>query len=266
MKRIALGAAVVGIGMSSIAAGVSAASASPPRAHLRGFVCQRAVDPLRRSISIDAVMRPLPGTRRMELAFDLLRRVRQNGPWGVVGGGGLPWQTAGGSPPLGQNPGDVWSVIDTDKRLLPPAVYRYRVTFRWIIRNRLTPETKVLLSPKCFEPELRPDLMVDSITVGSVPGKPNQDRYTALIRNRGATGTGAFQIEFALPSAAGMAPRFRTVSGLAAHSSVSESFIGPACTSSTAPTITVDPGGKIDDYDRANNSLTAACPSVTTGS
>jgi len=266
MKRVAVIASLAAAAAALSPAAGSAAQPIPPRAHLRGFVCQRAVDPLHRLISVDAVMRPLAGTRKMELAFDLLMRTKRTAPWTLVPGGGLPMQTAGGNPPLGQHPADVWSVIDTDKRLPAPADYRYRVTFRWVVRNHSAPETKTLYSPRCFEPELRPDLLVDSITVDSVPGKPNEARYTALIRNRGATAAGPFEIEFAPGPASGAPPRSRTVNGLAAHSFRSESFIGPACTTGAAPTVSVDPNGRIDDYDRANNSLTATCPATTPGS
>jgi CARDB len=266
MKRVAIIASLGAVASATLVANVAAAPASPPRAHLRGFVCHRDVDPLRRQISLDAVMRPVPGTRRMELGFDLLRRTKRNGPWSVVSGGGLPMQTAGGNPPLGQHAADVWSVIDTDKRLPAPAVYRYRVTFRWVLRNHGTAQTKTLYSPKCFQPELRPDLLVDSITVDAVPGKADQAHYTALIRNGGASAAGPFEIEFAPGSASGSPAKSRTVNGLAAGASRAESFVGPACTSASAPTITVDPTDRIDDYNRANNSLTATCPAPDSSS
>ena len=43
-------------------------------------------------------------------------------------------------------------------------------------------------------------------------------------------------------------------------------FVGPLCNAQSAPpTVTVDPNGLIDDFNRANNSLTATCPSADDG-
>ena len=42
-----------------------------------------------------------------------------------------------------------------------------------------------------------------------------------------------------------------------------EDIEAPACTPGSLLTMIVDPSGAIDDYDRANNTLTVSCPSPT---
>jgi hypothetical protein len=109
----------------------SARTSQPPRvAALRGFVCQQAVNPLNRVIGVSAVMRPVPGTVRMELRFQLLER--QPGQWlHVVHGGDLGRWRHPSPPTFGQNPGDTWIVNKPVANLDAPAIYRFRVTFRW---------------------------------------------------------------------------------------------------------------------------------------
>jgi hypothetical protein len=61
-------------GMVALVAGsgaVALATADPPRARLTSFVCQTALDPAERAISVTAVMRPLPRTGKMAMRFQL---------------------------------------------------------------------------------------------------------------------------------------------------------------------------------------------------
>ena len=81
--------------------------------------------------------------------------------------------------------------------------------------------THTLVTANCFEPELRPDLSVESIAVEPILGKPNLDSYAALLKNGGATAAGPFTVEFAVP---GRIPVDRTVRHLAAHSTQTETF------------------------------------------
>src|SRR5947209_6053947 len=91
-----------------LCAGASAAGNPPPRAQLRQFICQTGMDPASRAVSVTAVMRPLPGTRRMALRFQLLWSRRQAGPFRPVRGGDLGSWIAPANSTLGQQPGDVW--------------------------------------------------------------------------------------------------------------------------------------------------------------
>jgi hypothetical protein len=234
----------------------SAARAPAPRAHLRRFMCQRAVEPSQREMSIDAVMRPLTGTMKMAIRFELLSKTKAHRPSVVVSGRDLGNWLSPSNPTLGQRPADKWTVSHPVVGLAAPATYRMRVTFRWTGAHGRLLGTVVRI-----QPELRPDLIVQSITVQPIAGKPRLDQYVAVIRNAGATAAGQFEVLFA-PGGSNPGVKTRVVQRLAAHSFRNETFVGPACTATTAPTVTVDPLDQVADFNRSNNSLTATCPST----
>jgi hypothetical protein len=238
----------------------SGTAATTPRASLQQFVCQRALDPGQREVSVTAVMRPLKGTRRLELLFDLLSKTPPATTYSVVHGAGLgTWVTPTDPPTLGSRPGDVWKVYHPVADLPAPASYRLQVEFRWIGTHQRVIGGQVHVTKTCYQPELRPDLDAASFTAQATPGHPKRDTYTAEIANRGLTGAGPFQIQFTF----GTTVTDRTVKHLGAHEHRTFTFAGPVCDSSAAPSMTLDPDQQVDDYNRANNSLTAACPAPT---
>ncbi len=260
MKRvfiISLAVALLG------AAGAVAATASGAgsRAHLRHFVCQRALDPAARAVSVTAVMRPLTGTAKMALRFELLSRAAGASTMNPISGGDLNTWISPPNPTLGQRAGDVWILNKQVVNLMAPATYRFRVLFRWTgARNRVLASTEQT-SPRCYQPELRPDLAVGSMSVTSDPSKPTLSVYSATIRNTGASAAGPFAVRFS-PGDGGVV-KSHTVGGLAAHASVQVRFLGPPCSSNVTPTITADPNHQIDDPNQANNSRAVVCPAVT---
>jgi CARDB len=252
---VACGAlAAVGSGAAGALAGV------PPRAQLRSFVCQRALDPPARGIQVVAVMRPLPGTDRMQVKFQLLRTSNGHAAGSVAGGDLGKWRSPS-DPSLGREAGDVWNLRKQVVNLPAPDVYRFRVSFRWIGPRSHVLGSAERLSPNCDQPEMRPDLQVSSITVQPVSGSPATDTYTALIRNRGRTGAGPFEVQF---TDAGVVTT-RTIAWLGSHARRSEEFTGVACTAANAPTVIVDPAHIVDDYERANDAMTATCPGSAGG-
>ena len=52
-------------------------AADAPHAQLTSYVCQKALDPASRAISITAVMRPITGTEKMPMRFQLLKRTKR---------------------------------------------------------------------------------------------------------------------------------------------------------------------------------------------
>jgi CARDB len=248
----------VGVGLGAGAAGATAGT--PPRARLQKFVCQTALDPPARGIQVIAVMRPVAGTDRMQLKFQLRRKAHGSAAASVSGGDLGKWRSPTDAS-LGREPGDVWNLRKQVVNLPAPAVYRFLVSFRWLgARSRVLGVTE-RLSPSCDQPELRPDLQVSSIAVQPVQGSPGQDTYTAMIRNGGRTGAGPFQVQF---SDAGVITT-RTISRLGPGARRSEDFIGAACSAANAATVVVDPAHVVDDYDRANNSRTVTCPEPAGG-
>ncbi|MDQ2897102.1 MAG: hypothetical protein M3Y09_15895, partial [Actinomycetota bacterium] len=215
-----------------------------------------------RAIGATAVMRPVTGTRHMAIRFDLL----SPGPGGIVTeirGGDLGRFTAPPNPTLGQLPADVWRVHKLVVPLAAPAVYRLRVEFRWTGRSGHVLSTATRLGPTCRQRELRPDLVVRSITVTAVRNRPNRDLYSALIANTGDSAAGPFSVLFA--PADGSPASTRQVRSLAARSQRAVSFLGPLCTSTSAPTITADSALQVFDLNRNDNALAATCPATASG-
>src|SRR5947209_7230844 len=249
MKRLAIACMAV----AAIAAGTSAVAAMP-QAQLKDFDCQHAVDPPARGVQVTAVMRTLPGTRKLELRFDLLQRIKGSSRFVAVHGYHLGTWLTPKDPTLGRVPGDTWELTKPVVNLPAPALYRFRVRFRWIGAHGHVIATDVKGSPTCNQPELRPDLLVQWLRIHPPSTAGGSYTYAAVIRNRGATGAGPFDVQLSL------GPQTKTVQWLAAHSKRRVAFTGPACASGSYVSVTVDPYGQADQYDRSNDTLAVACP------
>jgi hypothetical protein len=231
-----------------------ATTATPPRDELRSFVCQKALDPPARAVSIQAVMRPVTGTAKMQVRFDLVRQIKAGGPFRLVRGRLLGSWISPQDPTLGQRPGDVWIVNHPVVDLGAPATYRFKVTFRWSDSHGQALSSAVQSSPTCWQPELRADLVVRSLTVSSLAS--GSAAYAAVLANRGQTASGPVEVDLA---GAG-APQAATVAAVGARSTARHRFVGPACTAGGLLTVTIDPAHTIDEFNFANNALSIPCP------
>jgi hypothetical protein len=255
MKRLV----VIAPMLTLVALGGSAAGGTPPRSSLVGFACQRAMDPPGRSVSVKAVMRPLTGTRKLSLRFELLEKASGSATAkSVLGAGDLGVYLTPGDPTLGRRSGDVWGITKTVYNLDAPAKYRFRVTFRWTGAHSKVLGTAVRLSDSCAQKELRPDLLVKSVSVVRIPRRPLTERYTAVIANHGASPAGPFEVLFTPGD--GSAPQSITVRELSAHSDLRQTFVGPVCDAASPPTVVADSTIQVDDANRDNNALTVVCP------
>jgi hypothetical protein len=243
------------------AAAATAAGVGPPRARLRHLVCQRALDPVGRAISVTAVMRPVKGTAKMSVRFELLSRVKGMTAVSPVSGGDLNSWISPPNPTLGQRSGDVWNLKKPIVDLMAPATYRFRVQFRWTGAHGRVLATTSRDSQTCFQPELRPDLAVQSITVLPTT-TPGVSSYVAMVKNQGLTAAGPFEVLYS-PGGSG-AVKTHLLTGLAAQKSRQVTFRGPSCSPTAIPTITADPTDQVDDFNRSNNSKAVACPPVAT--
>ncbi len=251
MKRLQI---TVLVGLALVGYAVAGASAAvPPRAVLRNLICQKALDPPARAVSITAVMRPLAGTQKLEMKFELLSRLPGAGVATQLAGTGLGSWIAPDKPTLGRRPGDVWIVHHPVADLSAPAAYHFRVAFRWLGAHGRVLGSMTRTSGSCRQPELRPDLLVQSFTAQPVAGHPKLSEYTAKIRNAGATAAGSFDVEVSNKAKA------IPVKRLGAHTTRRLLFVGPVCDSTAPPSLTLDPQGQVDDYNRANNTAPAVC-------
>lgn len=252
--------AVAGLGL---AAGSAVADTTPPRAQLSQFTCTHALDPAQRAVSVQAIMRPLAGTRRLAIKFELFERVAGAPTKTVVRAGDLGVWVTPDDPTLGQLPGDLWRLNKTVLNLDAPATYQFQVTFRWTGVHGHVLGTAVRLTKSCRQRELRPDLLVSSIDVSAIAGHPNEDLYEAHIANQGLTGAGPFEVLF-VPGD-GSAATTKTVGYLGAGARQTLSFVGPVCSASSPPSVTVDAADQVDDDNRSNNEMTAVCPALSGG-
>jgi len=264
------GKCLLGIGAAAVCAlaigsGTPAAGATtPPNDRLRSFVCQKALDPPARAVSVQAVMRPLSGTSKMQMKFQLMRQLKPHTRFMAVHGRGLGNWISPTNPTLGQQAGDVWILTHPVVNLAAPATYKFRVMFKWIGAQGQTLGTAGQTSPSCYQPELRADLLVRSLSVSPITSGPTagQWAYVADVANRGQTGAGPVQVQFA---SGGSPPVPSTVAWVGAKSSVHQRFVAPPCTAGSPLTVTVDPNHSVDEYNYANNALTIACPAAPTG-
>jgi CARDB protein len=255
---------VTGLVAAAVVAAVPVASvsaAAPPRSQLTGFTCTRALDPGARAVAVQATMRPLVGTRKMAMRFELLQR-SPGLPVQEVSAGDLGvWRTPP-DPTLGQLPRDVWRLQKTVYNLDVPFTYQFRLTFRWTgVRGKVL-GTATRYTKTCRQRELRPDLAVTSIAVAPIAAHPKKELYTAVIANQGLTGAGPFQVLFAPGDTS--APTSDTITFLGAGKSRTLTFVGPVCDSASPPTVSADSASQVDDFNRANNTLSAACPAPVT--
>ncbi len=264
MRRLSTIAALVLaplIPAGAVAAGDTYAPATAheqelPRAVLQDAICQKALDPPARAVSVTAVMRPLTGTKQLALKFELLERPAGTLTWRPMSGPGLGvWISPTNPPTLGQRPGDVWLVKMPVADLSAPASYRFSVAFRWTGRHAKVLGTSLRLSNLCDQPELRPDLTVNSISVATDLSYPKLDDYTAVIGDVGETGAGPFAVQLS----DGGVVRDKTIQHLDAHSTRTVVLVGPDCEPAQPPTVTVDPADQIDVYSRSQATMTASC-------
>lgn len=248
-------------GLIALAVGggaVAVALADAPHARLTSFVCQTALDPAARAISITAVMRPITGTEKMSMRFQLLKRAKRRGrPVALAGTDLNTWLTPK-NPTLGSRPGDRWVVKHPVVDLAGPDFYRFKVAFRWIDASDHVLGKTTRTSAMCFQPERRPDLEVAQIQVAPAPQHPGQDLYLATIRNVGKTISEPFTIQFSGGSSPTSPPK--SSGPLRAHQAANVRFLEPPCSASAPATITVYPQNPVDDANPNNNSAKTTCP------
>ena len=150
MGRVALAC----LGVVAVLAGavpqIAGASSPPPRDTLGDFACHRSSDSLSRWMAVTAVMRPVSGTQHMAMRFQLLRRAPNSRTFTDVSGGDLGrWIRPTNPSTLGAQPGDHWTVQKQVVNLSAPAVYRFRVGFRWFGSKGQALQTVFRLSALC---------------------------------------------------------------------------------------------------------------------
>jgi hypothetical protein len=246
--------------MSPLVSLAPAHAAAAPPAALTKIACHGTLDPADRSVSVVSIMRHRPGTRSIAVRFTLLEK-RAGAALRAVRHGDLGHWTTPTDRTLGRLPADVWKLRKPVFNVDAPAVYRFRVTFRWSGSNGNVIFRQTLRTGRCAVRELRPDVLVRTVLVRSAGLAPGNDRYIAVIANRGLTASGPFAVEFS-PGATGGAPQTADVPSLGPRVRTRVRFVGPACDPAAPPTVIADPTNAVDDFDRSNNAFAIHCPTA----
>src|SRR5437588_986044 len=196
-----------------------------PHTALKDFVCHPAIKPGRRVVGATAVMRPIPGTVRLDMRWQLLGT--RAGYVTPVRGGDLGKWISPHDTTLGQQPDDVWVLKHPVTGVPVGYTYRFRVSFRWIGSGGRVIATSARTSAPCWQPDMRPDLAVQSISASPVPDDPSHTQYVVWMANNGLTAAGGFDVTFTPGGGAGSAQTV-TFPQLGSRRTVSETFTGPA--------------------------------------
>src|SRR5205085_7909738 len=189
--------------------------------------------------AVTAVKATAAGTQQLQMLFEQQERTGR----GVlfIHGGGLGQWISPKAPALGRHPSDRWVVNHPVTGVPVPGSYRFKVSFRWIGSSGRVIGQAQRTTLSCRQPDLRPNLYVRLLSSQTVSGG---DQYTVQVGNSGLTDAANVELLF---SAAGAQPVMKTIARLPAHQTVQRTFVGPACTTSSAPArITVDPNDLID--------------------
>jgi hypothetical protein len=227
----------------------------------RLLACHRSPSIDQRTAVVGAWMRPLPAGRRLALRIDLYQRT-SGGRWTLRSDvPGLGAWTTPSDALVGTRAGDIFKYRQAVGRLVAPAAYRFHVTFHWLDAGGTVVSDASRTTAVCRQPDLRPDLVLDSVTATSSPRGPGLVRYALTVSNEGRGAIAQAIIAATFPGDATPGLHLRTVRRLEAGASVVVAFTGPGCAAGEQPaTFLADPGNAVEEVDETNNALTGSCP------
>jgi len=244
------GAPVPGVSGSAATPAAATAGASPS-ATVKVTGCTEGLDLAQRSVTFEGRMRPIAGTVTMGLRFVLQAQTPGDPRWRHVTADGFDrW--------LPSAPGvRRYTYAKTVRSLLAPASYRATVRFRWLDADGQVLDQDDAVSAVCIQDDLRPDLVPRRIDVQPAAGDTGQHRYGVLVRNAGATASGAFGVRLDVP---GLPSATATATALGSGESRVVTVTAPACAPGDTVTAVVDPAGLVDEADEDANVVSVACP------
>jgi len=241
------------------ARGADATSSAPAGARLAA--CHRSPSIDQRVAVVGTWMRPIDGGRRLAVRVDLYERTPGQ-RWAVrtdVPGLGV-WTTPSDAG-VGSRAGDVFKYRQAVGRLEVPAAYRFHVTFRWLAADGTVAREAETTTRACREPDLRPDLVLRSVTAAPSSSSPGLVQYAVLVGNDGKSTVARATVTASFPGPAGPSPHRRNVRALAPGQTVRLTFTGPGCAAGGPPaSFLADPANTLEEVDETNNALSAACP------
>jgi len=228
------------------AAAPAQAQPVPTRASLEA--CQAGAAPLERVAEFGAQMGALPGTKRMQVRFDLQERVPGARFRAIQAPGLGVWRTSAAGV-------DIFRYRKQVANLDAPAHYRAVVRFRWLAGRKVVRQA-TRRTAICKQPDARADLALGAVTAEHT-GERNMARYVLAVRNDGRSASGPFTVGLSV----GDDPRpAQTVEGLEPGAQRTLTFAGPRCDAGRPLRVSLDADLIVDESDEADNLRSIACP------
>lgn len=226
------------------------ARAAAREAQVRLLSCHQARLPAERQLLVEASMRALTASERLEVRFDLERRARPGSPAARVPGPGLHVYNRA-APGVG-----AYRFRKRIANLFQPGYYRVVASFRWLDTAGAVVGRAVRIAPVCHQAELRPDLALSSLAVGPA-SEPGRAAYAVVVRNLGGSRAPASAVRLVL---AGQPRIDAPLPALASGRSRTVVLSGPACAAGAAVTVIVDPDRQVPEAFETNNVAGRPCP------
>jgi len=239
------------------ARGADASSGTPAGARLA--TCHRAPTIDQRVASVATWMRPVPNGQHLAVKVDLWER-SPGQKWAmrtdVPGLGG--WVTPSDAG-VGSRSGDVFKYRQAVGRLEVPAVYRFRVAFRWLDADGNVVREAGRSTGVCRQPDVRPDLVL--LDVRALPADGGLVRYAVRVGNEGVSPVGRAVVAATFPGDSAPGLHTHAVRALPPGATAVIRFVGPGCAAGEQPaSFVVDPSSLVEESDETNNAASAACP------
>ena len=164
-------------------------------------------------------------------------------------------------PLLGSRPGDIFKYRQAVGRLVVPAAYRFRVTFRWSDAAGAVVRQTAVTTAACRQPDLRPDLVLDGVVAAPSPRAAGLVRYAVTVRNAGRSTAPRSLVAATLPGDAAPNQRSRSIRTTRPRRERHRRLHRPRLRRRRAARVVRRRSGKRRRRGReGNNELAAACP------
>jgi hypothetical protein len=259
LAAAALLALPAGLALGSSHAGAAAPAPTPPKPGSTSAVvqtCHVGLLAADRYAEFSAQIAAVHSTATMAVRFDLYGAA----PMGAPGAATLGPFKHLSAPSLGtwnrSAPGVTIFDYNQTVAALPYGAFRAVVHYRWYGRSGLVIRRAKRVTSVCAEPDQRPNLVAGTVT-RQASGVPRTTVYGVNVINRGLSAAGAFDVSLSIDGTP-VAPN-QTLSGLVAGGRTVVTFTGPRCATGQTLLATVDPGNRVDEASKADNTRSIAC-------
>ena len=248
MRRLRLITPLAG-SLATLALAGPASAAVVPVASAKLSACATGATPDARYALYKTSMEAVAGTQRMAVRFDLSVRATDAAPYTTATGPGLgAW--------ISSAPGVDIFRYGKQVTNLTPGTYRTVVSLRWTNAKGKVIALVKRTTAACVQPDTRPALSIGTLDFAKV-ADPTLLRYIVPVRNDGRSDAGPFDVALSID---GVVQDPVTVTGLAAGTTQTVTFVAPRCKGGADVRIQLDPGARIDEADRSDDVKMAGCP------